>query len=126
MIRLLVNADDLGMDPRIDAGIFEAHTHGIVTSATVLVTGRSAPAAIETAKRANLALGVHLCLSTGLRPASPPEEVPALAPGGKFRPSWVQLSTAWLRGQIPHAEVDRELRAQLDRARALGFEPDHL
>jgi len=28
MIRLVINADDLGLHPRIDEGIFAAHTDG--------------------------------------------------------------------------------------------------
>ena len=34
MIRLVINADDLGLHPRLDEGIFAAHTDGVVTSAT--------------------------------------------------------------------------------------------
>ena len=35
--RLIVNADDLGRTPGINAGIFEAHDRGLVTSATLMV-----------------------------------------------------------------------------------------
>ncbi|MFZ5470593.1 MAG: carbohydrate deacetylase [Myxococcota bacterium] len=126
MIRLVVNADDLGLHPRIDAGILRAHREGIVTSATVLVTGRSAQAAVHAAKEQGLALGVHLCLSTHLSPAAPPSQVRWLAPGGRFRAHWAEVAAAWAVGLIPPEEVARELRAQLARARELGFSPDHL
>ena len=36
--RLIVNADDLGLHPSLDAGILRAHREGIVTSATLGVT----------------------------------------------------------------------------------------
>ena len=87
-IRLIVNADDLGLHPRIDDGIFEAHSNGIVTSATVLITGRSAEKAVARAQQANLPLGLHLCLTSHLTPAAPTREVRWLAPGGRFRRSW--------------------------------------
>ncbi len=61
MRRLIVNADDLGYDPEIDRGILEAHSGGIVTSATVLVESPFAEAALLAAP-ATLALGLHALL----------------------------------------------------------------
>jgi chitin disaccharide deacetylase len=37
MRRLVVNADDLGLSPGVNEGILEAHTTGIVTSASLMV-----------------------------------------------------------------------------------------
>ncbi len=126
MIRLVVNADDLGMHPRIDEGIFQAHQRGIVTSATLLVTGRCAPAAVARAREQGLALGVHLCLTSHLTPAAPASEVRWLAPGGRFRKSWAEVAKMWALRLIPAEEVALEFRAQVKRARALGAQPDHL
>ncbi|MFL5345741.1 MAG: carbohydrate deacetylase [Hyalangium sp.] len=124
--RLIVNADDLGLHPSVDAGILRAHREGIVTSATLLVTGPSASEAISQARAQGLALGVHLALSTRLPCAAPPLEVPAVAPGGRLRASWAEFARAWLTGRVRRAEVERELEAQLARARELGAEVDHL
>lgn len=126
MIRLVVNADDLGLHPRIDEGILRAHHEGIVTSASLLVSGRNAPRAARAATEAGLPLGVHLCVTSHLTPSAPPSQVRWLAPGGRFRRDWQELSAAWLAGLIPAAEVELELNAQLDRAREQGVEPDHL
>lgn len=126
MLRLVVNADDLGLHPAIDAGVLRAHREGVLTSATLLATAPGAAEAVRLARAQGLALGVHLCLSTGLRPALPAREVPSLAPGGRFRASWAQVALAWARGQVRMAEVERELAAQLARARELGAAPDHL
>lgn len=124
--RLIVNADDLGLHPSVDAGILRAHREGIVTSATLLVMGPSAPEAVSRAKAQGLALGVHLALSTRLPCAAPPAEVPTVAPGGRLRASWADFARAWLTGQVRREEVERELEAQLSRARELGAEVDHL
>jgi predicted glycoside hydrolase/deacetylase ChbG (UPF0249 family) len=126
VIRLVINADDLGLHPRIDEGIFAAHTDGVVTSATVLATGPTAADAIRRAGQAKLALGLHLCLTTHLNPAAPAREVRWLAPGGRFRRNWAELSAAWLARLIPAEEIVTEFRAQLQRARALGADIDHL
>lgn len=58
---VIVNADDLGLSAEIDRGIFEAHDYGIVTSASLLVDGPGAEAAVEQAqRRAELGLGIHV------------------------------------------------------------------
>jgi chitin disaccharide deacetylase len=124
--RLVVNADDLGLHPDIDAGILRAHREGVVTSATVLATGPSAPQALAAARAQGLPVGVHLCLTTRLPPAAAPAQVPSVAPGGRFRASWVQLTAAWAAGRVRLSEVAEELSAQVLRARALGAEVDHL
>ncbi|MGA9524404.1 MAG: ChbG/HpnK family deacetylase, partial [Myxococcaceae bacterium] len=82
-IRLVVNADDLGLHPDIDAGILRAHREGILTSASVLVKGTHAEVAVRRAREQGLALGVHLCLSTRLPPAA--SEVETVAPDGRMR-----------------------------------------
>jgi chitin disaccharide deacetylase len=58
---LVVNADDLGHSDGVNAGIFEAHTRGIVTSASVMVR-RSAvgEAARLSTRHPALALGLHI------------------------------------------------------------------
>lgn len=43
---LIVNADDFGQSPGVNRGIIEAHEHGIVTSASLMVRW---PAATEAA-----------------------------------------------------------------------------
>jgi len=126
MIRLVINADDLGLHPRIDEGILEAHREGVLTSATVLPNGPNAPWAVKRAKAQGLSLGLHLCLSTRLPPAAPADQVPTVAPGGTFRPGWPQVVKDCLLGRLSLAEVEREFHAQLALLRTLGAEPDHL
>ena len=126
MIRLVVNADDLGLHPRIDEGILRAHREGIVTSASLLATARYAAGGIAGAKAQGLPLGLHLCVTTHLTPAAPAADVRWLAPGGRFRKDWREFAMAWLSGLIPSSEVEREMEAQLERARHLGADIDHL
>jgi chitin disaccharide deacetylase len=58
---LIVNADDLGLSPAVNAGIFTAHEEGIVTSAGLMVGRPAAPAAAAAlAKHPDLAVGLHL------------------------------------------------------------------
>jgi predicted glycoside hydrolase/deacetylase ChbG (UPF0249 family) len=58
---LIVNADDLGMSAAVNAGIFAAHEHGIVTSTSLMVGRSAAPSAAEVLPdHPNLAVGLHL------------------------------------------------------------------
>ena len=57
---LIVNADDLGASEGINRGIIEAHVHGVVTSASLMTTGRAAVEAAALAREhAALSVGLH-------------------------------------------------------------------
>ncbi len=57
---LVVNADDLGLSRGINDGILEAHTEGIVTSASLMVSAAAAQDAVRAAAdHAELSLGLH-------------------------------------------------------------------
>jgi chitin disaccharide deacetylase len=97
---LIVTADDLGLSPVVNEGIFAAHSDGIVTSTSLMVLCDAAPAAIEALPaHPDLAVGLHL-----ERRSSFP---------GHMRG----------KGRTPAVEC----RKQLERFRALvGREPTHL
>jgi len=60
---LIVNADDFGQSEGINRGIVQAHEHGIVTSASLLVRGRAAaPAAAYAQMHPALSIGLHVDL----------------------------------------------------------------
>jgi predicted glycoside hydrolase/deacetylase ChbG (UPF0249 family) len=60
---LIVNADDFGHSTEVNLGIIQAHEHGIVTSASVLVRRPAAAEAIEYARnRPCFSLGLHIDL----------------------------------------------------------------
>jgi predicted glycoside hydrolase/deacetylase ChbG (UPF0249 family) len=57
---LIVNADDFGASEGINRGIIEAHTDGILTSTSLMVTGPGAEAAVALAgEHPDLSLGLH-------------------------------------------------------------------
>src|SRR5437867_529795 len=124
---LVVNADDLGLTVGVNDGIFDAHDHGILTSASVFA---SAPATADAIRRAlsrpSLGVGVHLALVDGT-PTLPPCRVPTLVEDdGRFHRSWKPFIVACLRGKVSLAEVELELTAQIERVRSAGVMPTHL
>jgi predicted glycoside hydrolase/deacetylase ChbG (UPF0249 family) len=57
---LVVNADDFGASEGVNRGILHAHVHGIVTSTSLMVTGRAREQAAELARRhPELGVGLH-------------------------------------------------------------------
>ncbi len=60
MPRLIVNADDLGLTDGVNDGVIEAHEHGIVTSASLMVSGPAATHAARAARaHPGLSVGLH-------------------------------------------------------------------
>jgi predicted glycoside hydrolase/deacetylase ChbG (UPF0249 family) len=60
---LIVNADDFGLSDGVNEGIVEAHRHGIVTSASLMVRQPAARAAANLARENQaMSVGIHLDL----------------------------------------------------------------
>lgn len=107
---LIVNADDFGQAPGVNAGVIEAHERGIVTSASMLVHWPGAAEAAEYSRgRPSLGLGLHLDLA-----------------------QWTYVEGEWAsdyeRVSLSDPEaIEREARRQLDLFRDLvGRDPTHL
>ena len=63
-MKIIVNADDLGISESVDDAIFEAIQRGVVTSATLLANGPSLEKAARRTKAfPNCSFGVHLNLT---------------------------------------------------------------
>ena len=57
---VIFNADDFGASTGINRGVIEAHTRGVVTSASLMVRGRARQEAVAMAREhPSLALGLH-------------------------------------------------------------------
>ncbi|HEX9367065.1 MAG TPA: ChbG/HpnK family deacetylase [Vicinamibacterales bacterium] len=128
MVRsLVVNADDLGLTVGVNDGIFDAHDHGILTSASVFANAHATLDALTRARhRPSLGVGCHLTLVDG-QPTLPPSRVPSLIEDdGQFRRSWKPFIVSCLLGRISLRQVEQELTAQIDRIRSAGLTLTHL
>ena len=115
MKTLIVNADDFGFTHDVNAGIVEAHRHGILTSTTLMANGAAFDDAVRLAhEHPTLDVGCHLVLVGG-------ESV--LEPGRALPQSLAELIKAlWLR----KIRVYDELAAQVRRIVDSGVHPSHL
>ena len=123
---LVINGDDFGLTPGVNAGILDAHHGGVLTSASLMATAAAADEAIALAhEHPTLGVGCHLMLVDG-EPALPPAELPTLTVDGRFRPTWGAFLGAMLARRIALDEIARELTAQIERLRAAGLVLTHL
>jgi len=83
--RLIVNADDFGLCEGVNRAVKQAHTEGILTSATIMAGMPAAAEAVELAgEMPSLGVGVHLNLTEGT-PVSRDRQVEVLLDaGGEF------------------------------------------
>jgi chitin disaccharide deacetylase len=76
MKALIVNGDDFGISPGVNAGVVEAHREGILTSASMMVdTPHSEEAARLSAAHPSLGVGVHVVVESPGAPAANLAEV---------------------------------------------------
>ena len=123
---LIIQADDVGVYHAADIASFTALNQGAVTCGTVMMTSPWLTEVAQFAKQhRDTCLGVHLVLCSEYEtyrwgPVAPRDQVPSLLdPSGYL---WAHGTDA-----VSHAkpeEIERELRAQMDRALQMGFEPD--
>lgn len=126
-IRLVVNADDFGSSRGANAAVLRAHREGILTSASLMVTGEAAEEAAAMA-RANPSLGVglHLALACA-RSLLGPARVPGLAgPGGHLASSPVAAGFRYFFLPGLRRQLADEIGAQMARFVELGLVPGHL
>jgi hopanoid biosynthesis associated protein HpnK len=127
MRRLIVTADDFGNSPSINAAVLKAHREGILTCASLMVSGGAAAEAIEIAREnPTLGVGLHLTLICG-KALSPGENIPGLVDGrGCFSEAPVRTGFRYFARHSLRQELRKEIDAQISGFRATGLKMDHL
>jgi chitin disaccharide deacetylase len=125
---LILHADDLAAAHSINTASLEALDKGAISSASVMVP---TPWITEVADYArthpNADLGLHLTITSEWRTyrwgsVESSDRVPSLLDSTGTFPSEVQPVAT----RAKPAEVERELRAQVERALSIGIRPTHL
>ncbi|MDD8025185.1 MAG: ChbG/HpnK family deacetylase [Acidobacteriota bacterium] len=127
MSRIIINADDFGLCACVNEGIIEAHRNGALSSATLMANMPGFDQAVALSREnPRLGVGIHLNLVRGL-PLSPAARVSTLlGPDGRFLGSPVKLMRRLAAGRASLAEVEVELRAQIEKTLAAGLRPSHV
>lgn len=128
MKQLIVNADDIGLHPLINAGIIKGHQEGFITSTSLMPSAPCWQEAVRLAKEnPRLGIGVHLTLVGGVPSVLPKEKVSSLLDDdGLFLPDYVAFAKRYYGGAVKRSELEAELRAQLERALSCGVNITHI
>ena len=128
-IKLIVRGDDLGFCHSANLAFEKVFREGILTSAEIMVPPPWFNEAVGIVKRnPKLDVGVHLVLTSewqfySWKPVLPITEVPSLVnDDGYFFPS----TSSFLAAKPKLAEIERELRAQIELVLKKGVTISHL
>lgn len=128
MPRLIVNADDFGLTAGVNRAIVEAHSRGVVTSATLMANSRAFEEAVRLAQvQPRLSVGCHVVLVDG-EPVLPAGRIPSLLDGGRprFRRSLADFALAAVRGRLKEDEIEAEATAQIGKLQQAGLAVTHV
>lgn len=126
-ILLIVHADDVGVTHSVNAATIHALETGLVNSASIMVPCPWFPEIADYAKsHPGADFGLHLTLTSERvyyrwGSVASKDKVPSLMDeNGYFHHDWTRAI------HINPEEAELELRAQIDRAYAMGLRPTHL
>jgi hopanoid biosynthesis associated protein HpnK len=124
--RLVITADDFGSSPEVNEAVEQAHRHGVLTAASLMV---GAPAAVDAVARARtmpkLGVGLHLVLLDGW-PVLSPRRLPDLVDArGRFRHGLLGTSLAVVLPRVRRQLAD-EIAAQFEAFAATDLALDHV
>lgn len=124
---IIVHADDLGETHAVNAAVIKALEGGTINSASLMVPCPWFPEMADYAKsHPDTDFGLHLTLTSERvyyrwGPVASADRVPSLVDSnGYFHHDWQKNQP------IDAKEVEIELRAQVERALAMGVRPTHL
>jgi chitin disaccharide deacetylase len=124
--RLVITADDFGAAVEVNDAVELAHRNGVLTAASLMVSGRAAADAIGRAHRMpTLRVGLHLTLVDG-RPVLPASKIRHLVDrSGALRGNMAAVGAIIACNRSARLEAAAEITAQFEAFRATGLRLDH-
>jgi hopanoid biosynthesis associated protein HpnK len=125
--RLILTADDFGLDEAVNEAVERAHREGALTATSLMVGAPAARDAIARARRLpGLAVGLHVVLADGL-PVLPLDQVGSLVgTDGRFADSPARAGVRYFFDPRARKELAAEIRAQFAAFHATGLPLDHV
>lgn len=125
--QLILNADDFGRSTNINAAVLCAHREGVLTSASLMVTGEAVEQAVALAhEMPTLAVGLHLVVVAG-RPVLPAGRLPHIVNGqGRFEEDPFRAGLRYFFSRTAQEELAQEVKAQFDRFAVTGLPLSHV
>jgi predicted glycoside hydrolase/deacetylase ChbG (UPF0249 family) len=128
--RLIINADDFGLTAGVNRAIVEAHSHGIVTSTTLMANVPGFDDAVRQAVLCpKMGVGCHVVLVDG-SPLLGGSRASTLidahrTKGTRFRESLGRFAANVLLGRLDADEIEAEATAQIRKLQSAGIAVSH-
>jgi hopanoid biosynthesis associated protein HpnK len=127
MKRLIICADDFGLDPAVNAAVEEAHRNGILSTASLMVGAPAAADAVARARRLpGLRVGLHLVVVDGCPVSSPDAVAGLVGADGEFDRNMARAGVRFFFLPVIRRQLAQEIRTQFEAFRATGLELDHV
>ena len=127
MVQIILNADDFGRSAGINAAVIQAHREGVLTSASLMITGDAAKEAVALVRDTpTLAIGLHL-VAAGGKAVLPPEQIPHIVDvDGNFPEDPLRAGLRYAFRHAAREELAQELEAQFHWFAATGLPLSHV
>jgi chitin disaccharide deacetylase len=125
--KIIVTGDDFGLALPVNEAIVEAHVHGVLTTASLMVGAAFCRDAVARAREiSSLKVGLHLTLVEG-RPILEPRQIPDLVGAeGIFSTHLARTGFKFFFFPNIRKQLEAEIRAQFDAFCKTGLELDHV
>jgi predicted glycoside hydrolase/deacetylase ChbG (UPF0249 family) len=123
---VIFHSDDAGMSYAANQGTIKSMEEGVVTSCSIMMPCPWVPGFVKYAKEKNIDAGLHLTMNSEWddyrwAPVAGAQAVPSLADDHGYLPDGVRQVA-----QATPDDVEEEIRAQIDKAVAMGLQPTHI
>ena len=128
-MKLILNADDFGLDPETVEATIACFAEGALTSATIMPTAPAVSAAVEFARgHPEFSFGVHLTFTGdgSERPLCEPGEISGLVDETGSLRRTRELRIQALLGRLSVSEIAREMTAQIAFVRSHDVPVSHV
>lgn len=125
--RVIINADDFGVSPAVNRAVIKGWQEGVLTSASLMVTGAACDEAVELARQnPGLQVGLHLTLVQG-KSVLHHGGFPALTDReGNFPNDPVLAGMRMFFIKPLHRQLASEIEAQIEKFIATGLPLSHI
>ncbi len=126
-MKVIFSGDDFGSSTAVNDAILKAHREGVLTSASLMVTGTAVEDAIARARATpTLAVGLHLVVVHG-RSCLHPARIPHLVDAhGYFSANPVQAGLRYFFDKTVQQELEQEVKAQFGFFASTGLPLAHV
>jgi len=124
---LVITADDFGLAREVNEAVEIGCSRGILSAASLMVSGAHAEDAVERARRLpTLRVGLHLVL-TDAAPVLPSGQIPHLVDGrGRLRSDLARFGLELAVSAAARAQMRAEIEAQFRAFHSTGLPLDHV